>query len=133
MSNPPQLELFTPSPGVAAEPERPPEPPAPAPVPDEMREIGARLPGDLRLGTSSWSFPGWTGLVYAREAGTEVLARQGLPAYAGHPLLRTVGVDRTFYGPVPVETFRSWAASVPEDFRSLVKAHEALTLFRFPL
>ena len=131
MSGPPQLELFAPSPGVAAEP-RPPEPPAPAPVSVELRELGARLAHDLRLGTSSWSFPGWTGLVYAREASAGVLAREGLPAYARHPLLRTVGVDRTFYGPVSTETFQAWAEAVPEDFRFLVKAHEALTLARFP-
>lgn len=129
----PQLELFSPAPGVAAEPERPPEPPAPASVSDEMRALGQRLPRDLRLGTSSWSFPGWTGLVYAREAATEALAREGLPAYARHPLLRMVGVDRTFYGPVPAETFRAWAEAVPDDFRFLVKAHETLTLPRFPL
>jgi uncharacterized protein YecE (DUF72 family) len=133
MPSDPQFELFAPAPGVAAEPERPPEPPAPAPVPDELRELGQHLPADLRMGTSSWSFPGWTGLVYAREAATEVLAREGLPAYARHPLLRTVGVDRTFYGPVPAETFRAWAQAVPDDFRFLVKAHEALTLPRFPL
>ena len=133
MPSPPQLELFAPAPGVAAQPERPPEPPAPAPVTEELRTLGDRLPSDLRLGTSSWSFPGWTGLVYAREASTETLAREGLPAYARHPLLRTVGVDRTFYGPVPVETFRAWAEAVPEGFRFLVKAHEALTLARFPL
>jgi uncharacterized protein YecE (DUF72 family) len=132
MSSAPQLELFAPAPGVADEPERPPEPPAPAPVPEALREVAARLPADLRLGTSSWSFPGWTGLVYAGEATTEQLAREGLPAYARHPLLRTVGVDRTFYGPVPAETFRAWAEAVPEDFRFLVKAHEALTLARFP-
>ncbi|MGZ6097608.1 MAG: DUF72 domain-containing protein [Myxococcaceae bacterium] len=132
MSAPPQLELFAPTPGVAAEPERPPEPPAPAPVGEALRELGGRLPADLRLGTSSWSFPGWTGLVYAREADTELLAREGLPAYARHPLFRTVGVDRTFYGPVNADTFRGWAAAVPGDFRFLVKAHEALTLSRFP-
>ena len=133
MPSDPQLELFAPAPGVAAEAERPPEPPAPAPVPEDMRELGQRLPRDLRLGTSSWSFPGWTGLVYAQEATTEVLARAGLPAYARHPLLRMVGVDRTFYGPVPAETFRAWAQAVPDDFRFLVKAHEALTLRRFPM
>jgi len=132
-SSPPQLELFAPAPGVAAEPERPPEPPAPAPVSEGLRELGARLPRDVRLGTSSWSFPGWTGLVYAREASGEILAREGLPAYARHPLFRTVGVDRTFYGPVPVQTFQAWAQSVPDDFRFLVKAHEALTRPRFPL
>jgi uncharacterized protein YecE (DUF72 family) len=42
-------------------------------------------------------------------------------------------VDRTFYGPVPAETYRAWAEAVPQDFRFLVKAHEALTLARFPL
>jgi len=62
-----------------------------------------------------------------------MLAREGLPAYARHPLLRTVGVDRTFYGPVPADTFRGWATSVPDDFRFMVKAHEALTVPRFPL
>ena len=117
MSPAPQLELFAPSPA---------SPPSPSgrrsrqprhPSRTRCRRCGARLPTDLRLGTSSWSFPGWTGLVYAREAGPEMLARQGLPAYARHPLLRTVGVDRTFYGPVPAETFAAWAAAVPEDFR----------------
>lgn len=133
MPSQPQLELFAPAPGVATEPERPPEAPAPAPVAGGLRELGGQLPRECRLGTSSWSFPGWTGLVYAREASTELLAREGLPAYARHPLFRTVGVDRTFYGPVPVETFRAWADAVPDDFRFLVKAHEALTLPRFPL
>jgi uncharacterized protein YecE (DUF72 family) len=130
---PPQLELFGPTPGVAAELEPVVEPPAPAPTSETLRALGGLLPGDLRLGTSSWSFRGWTGLVYARDATADTLAREGLPAYVRHPLFRTVGVDRTFYGPVPAETFRSWASGVPEDFRFLVKAHEALTLSRFPL
>src|SRR5215467_7162209 len=132
MASPPQLEMFAPAPGVAAEPERPPEPPAPAPASEALRELGGHLPREVRLGTSSWSFPGWTGLVYAREAGADVLAREGLPAYARHPLLRVVGVDRTFYGPVTAEVLRGWAEAVPRDFRFLVKAHEALTLPRFP-
>ncbi len=98
----------------------------------EVVDLGARLPTQVRLGTSSWSFPGWTGLVYAREASQLELARAGLPAYARHPLFRTVGIDRTFYGPVPAETFRGWAEAVPEDFRFLAKAHEELTLSTFP-
>jgi len=131
VARPPQLELFAPSPGVA-------EPgagmlPEAARVPPELLELGSRLPPALRLGTSSWSFPGWTGLVYAADASQAVLARSGLPAYARHPLLRTVGIDRTFYGPVPADSFRAWAEAVPEDFRFLAKAHEELTLARFPL
>jgi len=130
VGRPPQLELFAPAPGVAD-----PDPtavPEPAPASEELSALGQRLPPALRLGTSSWSFPGWTGLVYARDASQLTLARAGLPAYARHPLLRTVGIDRTFYGPVPAETFRGWAAAVPEDFRFLAKAHEELTLARFP-
>jgi uncharacterized protein YecE (DUF72 family) len=129
VSREPQLELFAPTPGVSVESGGP---PAPAPVSEGLRTLGAALPGEVRLGTSSWSFPGWTGLVYARETTSESLAREGLPSYAHHPLLRTVGVDRTFYGPVSAEVFRAWADAVPDDFRFLVKAHEALTVPRFP-
>src|SRR5262249_3924974 len=130
VSGEPQLELFGPAPGVAAEPAG--EPPGPAPASEALRALGTALPSAVRLGASSWSFPGWTGLVSAREASADVLAREGLPAYARHPLFRVVGVDRTFYGPVTAEVFRGWAEAVPPDFRFLVKAHEALTLPRFP-
>jgi uncharacterized protein YecE (DUF72 family) len=128
MSVPPQLELFekdTSTPKTPAAPE-------PAPPSLELVELGRRLPTDVRLGSSSWSFPGWTGVVYAHEASQLQLARAGLPAYARHPLLRTVGIDRTFYGPVPAETFRGWADAVPTGFRFLAKAHEEVTLFHFP-
>ncbi len=128
MRPPPQLELFAQAPW-APQTARPPEPAAPS---EEVLALGARLPMQVRLGTSSWSFPGWTGLVYAHQASQLQLAQAGLPAYARHPLLRTVGIDRTFYGPVPAETFRSWAQAVPTEFRFLAKAHEELTLFHFP-
>lgn len=116
-----QLGLFddTPTPGVT--------PVAPAPFPEELSTLAKRLPPNLRLGTSSWSFPGWEGLVYDRKASETTLARYGLAAYARHPLLRTVGVDRGFYRPVPLEDFRAYADDVPEDFRFLVKADRILT------
>jgi uncharacterized protein YecE (DUF72 family) len=31
---------------------------------------------------------------------TRRLARTGLRAYAQHPLLRSVGIDRTYYAPI---------------------------------
>jgi uncharacterized protein YecE (DUF72 family) len=95
--------------------------------------LRAALPRRLRLGTSSWSFPGWAGIVWDRAHGAERLAREGLAAYARHPLLRAVGLDRTFYAPLPVPALAAYAAQVPEDFRFVVKAHEACTLARFPL
>jgi len=99
----------------------------PAPVPGEQRAVAAALPDGLRLGTSSWSFPGWRDLVYDRETTKSHLARHGLEAYARHPLLRSVGVDRTFYAPIPAEAFAEYAAVVPDDFRFLVKASNFCT------
>ena len=51
--------------------------------------------------------------------------------YSQHPLLRTVGVDRTYYRPMTVAQFADYAAQVPETFRFLVKAHEYCTLAGF--
>lgn len=104
----------------------------PAVIPANVAATAPRLPRGVRLGTSSWSFPGWEGIVYAaREDGrpeTESrLARGGLAAYAAHPLFRTVSLDRTFYAPIPQEAYAAYAASVPEDFRFVVKAPAAIT------
>ncbi|MFM7205644.1 MAG: DUF72 domain-containing protein [Planctomycetaceae bacterium] len=103
----------------------------PADVPANLRRLGADLPASVRLGTSSWSFPGWTGLVFAARSGKpapeQVLARHGLPAYAAHPLLRTVSLDRTFYAPLTRAEFAAYAAQVPASFRFVVKAPAAFT------
>jgi uncharacterized protein YecE (DUF72 family) len=88
---------------------------------EELTLLGQSLPSMLYLGTSSWSFPGWTGLVYDRDAGESLLARKGLAAYARHPLFRSVGVDKTFYRPAPRAEFERLAAQVPTGFRFLVK------------
>ena len=131
----------------------------PANVSSEIRTISRELPASWRFGTSSWSFPGWRGSVWGdKEDGRkqrhsaasvtglaemtsaaaanrglyseQMLAKKGLAAYAAHPLLRTVGVDRTHYAPVTAEVLADYARSVPDDFRFLVKAHEACTLDR---
>ncbi|MDX1388856.1 MAG: DUF72 domain-containing protein [Acidobacteriota bacterium] len=99
----------------------------PAAVPDDLAEVAAALPKEIHLGTSSWSFPGWDGLVYDRTASKTQLARHGLAAYARHPLLKTVGIDRTYYGPIPASAFAAYAAAVPEHFRFLVKASSEST------
>ena len=116
-----QLNLFGDPPPPPAKPAR-----APAVEPalldpgDEKR--AAQLPASFRMGTSSWSFPGWSGIVYDRQASKGTLAKKGLEAYAQHPLLRAVGIDRTYYGPISAGAFADYAAQVPDDFRFLVKA-----------
>jgi uncharacterized protein YecE (DUF72 family) len=103
----------------------------PAPVDQDLVSTAAALPSSVRLGTSSWSFPGWTHIVYAGDHSENSLARRGLGAYARHPILRCVGIDRTYYRPVDAQTFAAYRAAVPHEFRFLVKAHEDLTLARF--
>jgi len=118
-----QLDLF----GAAPRPARRTADVGPAAVPAPLAAVAARLPPDLRLGTSSWSFPGWSGIVYDRQVPSPELARGGLAAYARHPLLRAVGIDRTFYEPLPATAFAEYAAAVPSDFRFLVKAASLCT------
>jgi uncharacterized protein YecE (DUF72 family) len=123
-----QLALF------AFEPEPEPEKKGvgAAAQPEEVEALGRELPRGIYLGGSTWSFPGWAGLVYDRPYSPSKLSHQGLPAYARHPLLRAVGVDRTHYAPVEAVELAQYRESVPEEFRFLVKAHEACTLARFP-
>lgn len=92
---------------------------------DALRRLGHALPRGAHLGTSSWSFPGWAGLVYAESHSEQLLARKGLAAYAAHPLMRTVSVDRTFYAPIAESDYRAYAAqarSTNASFRFVVKA-----------
>jgi len=104
----------------------------PAPPAPEAVTLAARLPPTIRLGGMSWSYPGWAGSVYAGAAPARELARHGLPAYAAHPLLRTVEIDRSFYDPLTADAFRAYADQVTDDFRFVVKAHEDCTIERFP-
>jgi uncharacterized protein YecE (DUF72 family) len=98
----------------------------PALLPDSVHEAAAmlrqRYGGRLHLGTSSWHFPGWAGQVWERIYPEATLSRQGLPAYARHPLLTTVSLDRAFYRPLDEATYRGLAAQVPTTFRFVVKA-----------
>lgn len=88
----------------------------------EWAALAERLPPTVYLGTSSWSFPGWAGLVYDRRSDRATLARDGLAAYAEQPLLATVCVDRSYYGALAASTWRTYAQQVPTGFRFLVKA-----------
>ena len=120
-----QLDLF-----------EPPPPPARAPGPEAARlerehadaaEIAARLPPGVRFGTSSWSFPDWAGIVYSRVAKESELAREGLPEYVRHPLLTTVGIDRSYYAPIPPQDLVRYSEQIPPGFPCSAKALEVVT------
>lgn len=123
-------DLETPPPAApdgAAAPRRKARSPAapkvlPAPGDAAQQALAAALPARLRLGTSSWHFPGWAGLVWDGDHEASVLSKHGLAAYAQHPLLGTVSVDRSFYRPLSASQFAHYAAQVPAGFRFVVKA-----------
>lgn len=90
-------------------------------------ELSGALPANIRLGTSSWHYPGWNGLVWSGDYSESVLSRQGLTAYSQYSLFRTVSIDRGFYRPLTVVQYAQYAAQVPEDFRFVVKAPSLVT------
>jgi len=94
---------------------------------ERYRVLAAGLPPALRMGTSSWSFPGWQGIVWARKRAASMLAKEGLHEYAQHPLLRTVGIDRSFYAPIPDADLQRYAEQLPPAFPCCLKAPASVT------
>lgn len=120
-----QLNLF-------GEPQTPSRGVGPADFGSDLIRLGEALSGQVYLGTSSWNFPGWKGIVYAKHSDNKALSRDGLGAYARHPLFRSVSLDRAYYGPLPVEEYARLKESLPPTFRMVVKAHEDCSVARYP-
>jgi uncharacterized protein YecE (DUF72 family) len=85
----------------------------------------------LRIGTCSWKYDSWKGLVY--DAGRTYRADDYLADYARH--YSTVEIDQWFWSLFPggvrlpdPAVARRYAESVPDDFLFTVKAPNALTL-----
>jgi uncharacterized protein YecE (DUF72 family) len=106
---------------------------APAPagldlaVPDALRPF-------LRIGTCSWKYDSWKGLLYDRAR--DYRAADYLAEYA--KVLDTVEIDQWFWSLFPTgvtlpaeSAVRQYAESVPDDFRFTVKAPNAITLTHF--
>jgi uncharacterized protein YecE (DUF72 family) len=135
----PQPDLFGPVPAPPASPQAQPaedhdstarigRAQAPAAWHELSAQLAARFGGRLHLGTSSWSFSGWRGLVWDDADYSEVeLARHGLFAYARHPLLRSVSLDRSFYRAIDAATYARLARQTPPDFRFVVKVPSEIT------
>ena len=108
-------------------------------VTDADREVRTRLPSWIHFGTSSWSFPGWKGLLYRDERSGEELGRVGLRAYAQQPLFRTASVDRSYYGPLRDADVAAYAGQIEAasspglpPFRLVSKVWEEITTAVFP-
>lgn len=103
-------------------------------TPDELRsDEAARLSPRVFLGTSTWNFPGWKGVVYRREyKNARDFAERCLEEYASIPWFRTACIDSLFYTPPSPTTLERYAAQVPEDFRWVSKVWERITIISYP-
>ena len=99
---------------------------------DEDRELASHIPASVRFGTSSWTFQGWNNIVYSGSPTQAALVRSGLRAYARHPLLRTVGIDRSYYAPLTDEDLAGYSAQLPQGFLAVSKVFDEITTFAFP-
>jgi uncharacterized protein YecE (DUF72 family) len=104
---------------------------SPPAEPAELERLGRRIPPSVRFGTSTWNYPGWTGLVYHRDYGPKGAAARMLEEYSAFPLFRTVGIDSSFYGPPTEPVLRSYAEHLPSGFPCISKVWSQLTIHRF--
>ena len=99
----------------------------------ELLELGERIPGHIRFGTSSWTFDGWKGRVYRESyASRQDFTRRSLEEYAQYPLFRTVSIDSSYYRPLDAQTLTHYSTMLPDDFRCIMKAWSEICCWRFP-
>jgi len=89
--------------------------------------LAAKLPEWILPGPSTWTFPGWAGVVYPPGVGREDLLERGLGWAARFPLFRTVGIDRSYYAPLDEAELARYAAELPAGYPCVMKAWSAIT------
>ncbi|MDX2192005.1 MAG: DUF72 domain-containing protein [Gemmatimonadales bacterium] len=100
----------------------------PFPTPGEAEALRAALPPGIRFGTSSWTFPGWAGLLYGGRYPSKANAAALLGQYAACPLFGTVGIDSTYYRPLEPAQLEAYAAALPPAFPCVSKVWNRITL-----
>jgi len=96
----------------------------------EVVELAAKLPPNIRFGTSTWTYDGWLGDVYHRKYRGPQPAKR-LEEYAQYPLFRTVGIDSAFYDPPTEAVLAAYAQSLPSGFPCVSKVWDRITARRF--
>ncbi len=101
----------------------------PASITDRAIQL-ARQAG-IYLGTSSWKYEGWQGLVYQDHyPSRKAFQRRCLAEYARH--FPAVGMDATFYRFPDQRLVEELDALTPPDFRFGLKVTEEITVYKYP-
>src|SRR5262249_22393575 len=95
-------------------------------------QLAARLPDWILPGPSTWTFPGWEGVVYPTGVTREELLERGLGWAARFPLFRAVGIDRSYYAPLEEAELAHYAAELPDGYPCVMKAWSAITTLADP-
>jgi len=101
------------------------------PSPERVAALARDVPPLVRFGASSWTYPGWKGLVYQRDYPATGSSAAQLAEYARWPLFRTVGIDSFFYRPASAATLDAYARALPPDFPCVSKVWERITAHAF--
>jgi len=105
---------------------------APDPRPPfDALELSRLAAQGIYIGTSSWKYRGWEGMIYRGGYSSEAqFQRQSLREYTSY--LPSVGVDFTFYTwPMP-DMMNYLVEATPENFRLCPKVTKRITMDKFP-
>ncbi len=85
-----------------------------------------QMPAFTYLGTSSWNFDGWHGLIYPETTRKES-SHERLRNYMDVGYMNTVCVDHSYYKRPASETWRHYASYAPTPFRFVIKLPQRWT------
>jgi uncharacterized protein YecE (DUF72 family) len=104
--------------------------PEPRP-PFDPRELSRLAAKGIYLGTSSWKYRGWEGLIYQGGYASEAqFQRASLREYTSY--FPCVGVDFTYYAWPVADMMAYLVESTPENFRLCPKVTKRITMSSFP-
>jgi uncharacterized protein YecE (DUF72 family) len=110
-------------------------------MPFDREQIKLKAAGPARagvfIGTSSWKYPGWSGMLYdraryeyRRKFAVSRFERNCLTEYA--EVFKTVCVDAAYYTFPSEKYLEGLTSQVPEDFQFGMKVTDEITVKKFP-
>jgi uncharacterized protein YecE (DUF72 family) len=114
----------------------------PFPLQSFREQVAKLASGGIYVGTSSWKYEGWLGLIYSREKYLNYF-KTGPPKFVKNRFERTclaeyaqtfktVCLDAGFYQFPSPKLLEGYFSQVASDFRLSLKVTEDITVLRFP-